>query len=205
MSIASIAISSACTGRGDSADVRPAGASPRPVTAAAMRCASCRVAAGDGAPRPVLDGQLDPVGAQVDPQVTVGVGPPAATAAAATSLACASDRTGTETASSPSRYRQPMPATAAEAAVRDSGASRSGSLTRSRCQRTPGIGRPFRTPGAAYVSYLVGVVMWVRPVGRVQRVTPGASCSTCQSGACLARWCVRHLGARLAWLVGPSG
>jgi hypothetical protein len=40
----------------------------------------------------------------------------------------------------------------------------------------------------SYPSYLVGVVTWVRPEGRVQRVTPGASCATVQSGACLARW-----------------
>lgn len=30
----------------------------------------------------------------------------------------------------------------------------------------------------AQVSYLVGVVTWVRPDGSVQRVTPGAICST---------------------------
>jgi 2-keto-4-pentenoate hydratase/2-oxohepta-3-ene-1,7-dioic acid hydratase in catechol pathway len=29
-------------------------------------------------------------------------------------------------------------------------------------------------------------------------VTPGVTCSTVQSGACLARWCVRHRGVGFA-------
>jgi threonine dehydrogenase-like Zn-dependent dehydrogenase len=32
----------------------------------------------------------------------------------------------------------------------------------------------------------VGVATWARPHGRVQRVTPGASCSAFQPGACVA-------------------
>ena len=40
MSVASIAISSICAGRADSAEVLPAPVSPRPATAAAMRRAS---------------------------------------------------------------------------------------------------------------------------------------------------------------------
>jgi hypothetical protein len=61
--------------------------------------------------------------------------PLAATAAAATSLPCASDCTGTETASVPSRYRHPISATAAEAAVRDSGAPGSVSDIQPECQK----------------------------------------------------------------------
>ena len=53
------------------------------------------------------------------------------------SLACASDRTGTETASVFSRYRQPMSATAAEAAAREHGASRSSSVIHPGCNRPP--------------------------------------------------------------------
>jgi hypothetical protein len=48
-------------------------------------------------------------------------------------------------------------------------------------------------------------VVWARPLGRVQRVSPGRGCSTCQPGACLARWWRLHLGLRLHWSVGPSG
>jgi len=54
-------------------------------------------------------------------------------------------------------------------------------------------------------SYVVGSVVWLRPLGRVQRVTPGSGCSTCQPGACLARWWRLHFGPRLHWSVGPSG
>jgi outer membrane usher protein FimD/PapC len=44
----------------------------------------------------------------------------------------------------------------------------------------------------------VGVVTWVRPDSSVHRVTPGASYLTVQSGACSARWCVRHHGSLVA-------
>ncbi len=53
--------------------------------------------------------------------------------------------------------------------------------------------------------YAVGVVMWTRPDGRVQCVVPGWGCSTFQSGACLQRWWVLHLGARLHSSLGPAG
>ena len=60
--------------------------------------------------------------------------PAATTAAAATSPAWASERTGMLAHNVPSRYRQPMSRTAAEAAVRESGAPRSGSVMEPQCQ-----------------------------------------------------------------------
>jgi hypothetical protein len=39
---------------------------------------------------------------------------------------------------------------------------------------------------------MVGVVVWVRPLGRVQRMVPGCGWSTFQSGACLTLWWRRH-------------
>ena len=146
MSSASMAISSICTGRGDCADVAPAGASPSLPTAPEMRRASCVSRAGHLAQRPGLQRQLDPVGAQVHAQVTVGVRPARREPRRRTPRpACASDRTGTDRASVPSRYRQPRSRTASEAAVLDSGVSGPGSVMRSQhASRWPGRPRPAR-------------------------------------------------------------
>jgi hypothetical protein len=48
-----------------------------------------------------------------------------------------------------------------------------------RCHR----GR-LRTPD--HSSYLVGLVVWTRPLGSVQRMTPGSGCSSFQPGECFA-------------------
>ena len=37
-----------------------------------------------------------------------------------------------------------------------------------------------------YSSYLVGLVVWTRPLGSVQRMTPGSGCWSFQPGACFA-------------------
>ncbi len=75
MSSASMAISSICTGRGDWADVAPAGRSPSPSKVSATRRCQLGVAPSHGVQRPGLDGQLNPIGAKVQAQVTVGVLP----------------------------------------------------------------------------------------------------------------------------------
>ena len=169
MSIASIASSSACTGRGDAAVTLPAGVNPRPATAAAIRCAS---AVSRPVTPPALRFWTDSStrsarrSARRCPSASA---PPAATAAAATALPWASDRTGTDTASAPSRYRQPMSATAAEAAVRDNGASRSGSAIQSECQK--GF-HPERTP-APLIGRLTPHSRSVLPRGEGQQAGGG--------------------------------
>jgi hypothetical protein len=45
---------------------------------------------------------------------------------------------------------------------------------------------------------MVGRVVWVRPEGVVQRMTPGSGWDSCQPGACLARWCRRQGGGKLS-------
>ena len=42
-------------------------------------------------------------------------------------------------------------------------------------------------PVGLYSSYVVGRVVWVRPAGLVQVITPGRACSRFHPGACLHR------------------
>jgi hypothetical protein len=43
-----------------------------------------------------------------------------------------------------------------------------------------------RRKALTYSSYLVGLVVWMRPLGSVQRMTPGSGCWSFQPGACFA-------------------
>lgn len=52
---------------------------------------------------------------------------------------------------------------------------------------------------------IVGRVVRVRPLGRVQRMTPGSGCATRQPGACFARWWARQGACRLHSSVAPPG
>ncbi|MHB1593926.1 MAG: hypothetical protein ACYCO9_07400 [Streptosporangiaceae bacterium] len=123
MSRASIAISSICTGRALSAVVALAGRRPSPARATLMRWASWVSRPVTAAAALVCNESSTRSGRRSARRCPSAPGPAAVTAVAATSPACARDRTGTEAHSVPSRYRQPMSCTAAEAAVRESGVS----------------------------------------------------------------------------------
>src|SRR5580698_7893689 len=122
MSSASIASSSICTGRGF-CPLATAGATvpPNPASASVTMCASSvsRLVANER-DRSRSDNSTRS-GRRSTRRWPSASLPHAATAAAATDAACPSEPTGTDAHSVPSRYRQPIASTAAEAAARDSG------------------------------------------------------------------------------------